>query len=552
MKYLSDFRSTILRILILSLILSLFSTSEIEAATWPPTGDVTFARFAETPLGLPSGNNSMTKIIPYIKKQGYDIGLADLGTWVIESSRFPFTISGIKIYRIVLQLHDNGSIATTSYLFDTKDMGIETVGIYARKIMNEILEPDETIEDSNDSGSFLDLFLSISNSLTIKRENRNITAIYRLNSDGDVDLMISVDFPKQETEKTQAINTNGTPVSFGLPDLIKYPMGNIVVEPATVNYRTLRDAVTSKYPETGVKGYINPSFYIKNTNLTLLGKKLNNIYVNLNNYKMFWGYTFLFDTKGEADSFETRLKAELSQAGKDKFSNGKYYQFNNANGTAEVSTLSGYDNLNSHKHQVTLWVHYKRAPYTPPSYTYPLEEITENILTVEEANVETPFMEIMHYFLPHLYDCILRFDESSPYVELAPVNMSKVNMEFFVPAAGSELFIGFEPVYMNYSKDTKTDEIKYEVSLAPVEKDRGTRHQSKKAKETEKMYRHFINEFGRKETGLKKADKSVFSKLKTEGIKECWYIEIGSRTDYYVLEGASKNFVVYSLSRNAE
>lgn len=524
----------------------LTATSSVMAQSWPPRGDVKLGSLAATPLGLPSNYNNINTIVPFLKSKGLKVSKIDKNTWRVYGTNFPFTVSGLKIDWANLDLYDNGSVSSVMYVVNTTNPKIDVFTAYEKgmKVINETKCPDEEVEDWIADPMMLYIIPMGMGTITLKRDSGDIDCFIRVQDSDGSDMAFTVNHPR--VEATRGGRSSGGKRTTSKPQgtdelnrLIEQPMGNIVHNPATVDYRGFREAVESKYPAAKFHGNFQPGYNLNNPGSTLLGKPIDEFYIDLNNYEIYWSYYFYFDSKTEADSFFGKLKQAIP--GVRKFEN--FWEISNKNGKAGVSIDNDFDKIIQHKQRVIIRAKYERPGYTPPRYEIPLSELTENILTVDGATVSSPAPEIVETLMKRLYECSLTVSDNYTSVVLSPKEGDHVNMELFIPAPGGVDAAGFVPVYMDYRN--RGEDVSYEISLDPVTA--SGESILRVSNENEKIYKRFISDYSKKEPRLKKGGKKDLEKRKIYGIKECRYVNQGDRTDYYVLKGSGE-FLIFSIA----
>lgn len=524
----------------------LTTTSSVMAQSWPPRGNVTLGSLAATPLGLPSNYNNIKTIVPFLKSKGLTVYRIGEDKWRVDGGRnFPFTVSGLKIDWANIDLYDNGSVSSVMYAVNTKNPKMDAITAYETglKVINETKHPEDEVEDL----IFDPLMLYIDplgmGSITLKRTGGDIYCFIRNNNSEGSDLAFTVDYPRVEAtgggQSSGGKRTTSKPQgSDELTRLIEQPMGNIVLNPSTVDYRSFREAVESKYPAAKFHGNFQPGYNLNNPGSSFQGKPIDEFYIDLNNYEIYWSYYFYFESKTEADRFFGKLKQAIP--GVKKFEN--FWEVSNKNGKAVVSIDNDFDKIIQHKQRVILSAKYERPGYTPPRYEIPLSELTENILTVDGATVSSPAPEIVETLMKRLYECSLTVSDNYTSVVLSPQKGDHVNMDIFIPAPGGGDAAGFVPVYMDYRN--MGEEVSYEISLDPVTA--SGESILRISNENEKIYKRFISDYSKKDPRLKKGGKKDLEKRKIYGIKECRYVNQGDRTDYYVLKGSGE-FLIFSI-----
>lgn len=528
----------------------LTATSSVMAQSWPPRGNVTLGSLAATPLGLPSNYNNIKTIVPFLKSKGLTVYRTGENTWRVDGGRnFPFTVSGLKIDWANLDLYDNGSVSSVMYAVNTKNPKMDAITAYETglKVINETKCPDEEVEDWIADPMMLYINPMGTGTITLKRNGGDIDCFIRKKDPDGADMAFIISHPRVEaTGGGQSSGKGGGKRVSSKPQgtdelnrLIEQPMGNIVLNPSTVDYRGFREAVESKYPAAKFSGHLYPNYILNNPGSSLLGKSIDEFYINLTNYETQWSYYFYFDSKTEADRFFGKLKQAMP--GVRKFDN--FWEVSNKNGKANVHIDNDFDKIIQHKQRIIIRAKYERPDYTPRRYEIPLSELTENILTVDGATVSSPAPEIVETLMKRLYECSLTVSDNYTSVVLSPQKGDHVNMDIFIPAPGGVDASGFVPVYMDYRN--MGEEVSYEISLDPVTA--SGESILRISNENEKIYKRFISDYSKKEPRLKKGGKKDLEKRKIYGIKECRYVNQGDRTDYYVLKGSGE-FLIFSIA----
>lgn len=523
--------------------------NSVMAQSWPPRGNVKLGSLAATPLGLPSNYNNIKTITTFLKSKGLTVYRIDKDKWRVDGKNLPFTVSGLKIDWANIDLYDNGSVSSVMYAVNTRNPKMDADKAYKTglRVINETKRPGENVEDM--IGDIMMLYLDPMGSgmITLKRECGDIDCFIRTDGSDGTDLAFIVSHPRVEStgggqSSGRASGKRGVSKPQGadmLAKLIERPMDKIVLSPATVDYRGLREAVESKYPAAEFSGHLLPSYILNNPGGSLLGKTIDEFYIGLNNYEINWSYYFYFDSKTEADRFFSML--EHAVPGVRKYDN--FWEVSNKNGKADVHIDNDFDKIIHHKQRVIVRAKYERQGYTPPRYETPLSELTDNILTVDGATVSSSAPKIVETLMERLYECSLTVSDNYTSVILAPKSGSHVNMEIFIPTPGGDEAAGFVPVYMDYRN--KGEEVSYEISLDPVTASGESVFPA--AKENEKIYKRFISDYSKIEPRLKKGGKKDLEKRKVYGIKECRYVDKEDRTDYYVLKGSGE-FLIFSIA----